>query len=447
MSLMPARRRLRDWLSRDHLYISAPALILTIVAFVVAWSFMKPAPPRRLVIATGPPDGVYYQMGLRYNKLLAHEGITLDVRSTSGSVENVRLLEDSDRGVDVAFVQGGVLTARPSSDVLALGSLYLEPVWMFTRATIQGHDLNRLNGKRLAIGPEGSGTRALAELLLGANRVTSASAQLLPLTGLDAVRALERGTADAMFLVAAPEARAVREAIRGRGVTLVSFSRADAYTRLFSFLRKVVLPEGALDLAADLPAKDTVLMAAAVNLVIRRDLHPALSNLLLIAASTVHSPGGLFEQPRQFPSPDGVDVPLSDEARHYYQAGPPFLIRYLPFWAATLVDRLKIMLVPLIAVLFPLIKIAPSVYQWRVRSKIYRWYDDLDAVDLALREKLSPGQTATLRQELDRIEREVRLVEVPASYREEHYHLRLHLEYLRAKVADAEGDPRSTGDI
>jgi len=445
---MPTRRRLRDWLSRDHLYISVPALILVMGAFVVAWSFMKPAPPRRLAMASGPPDGIYYQMGLRYRALLAREGITLDVRTTSGSVENVGLLEDAANGVDAAFVQGGVLTTRPSSGLLALGTLYLEPFWVFTRAAVQGTELHRLDGKRLAVGPPGSGTRALAELLLRANGVTSASARLLALTGLEGVAALERGTADALFLVASPDARTIREVVRARGVTLMSFSRADAYTRLFPFLRKVLLPEGALDLAADLPAKDTVLMATSVNLVIRADLHPALSNLLLITASTVHSAPGLFELSRQFPSPDGVDVPLSDEARRYYQAGPPFLIRYLPFWAATLVDRLKIMLVPLIAVLFPLIKIAPSVYQWRVRSKIYRWYRDLDAVDLVLREKLPAGRDGTLRHELDRIEHEVRQVEVPASYREEHYHLRLHIEYLRAKVAEAEGrDMRSTGAV
>src|SRR5439155_518631 len=277
VSLMPTRRRLRDWLSRDHLYISVPALILVMGAFVVAWSLMKPAPPRRLAMASGPPDGIYYQMGLRYRALLAREGITLDVRTTSGSVENVGLLEDAANGVDAAFVQGGVLTTRPSSGLLALGTLYLEPFWVFTRAAVQGTELHRLDGKRLAVGPPGSGTRALAELLLRANGVTSASARLPPLTGLEGVAALERGP-----------------------------------------------------------------------------------------AATVHGARGSFELSRQIPSPDRVDVPLRDEARRYYQAGPPVFIRYLPFWAATLVDRLKIMLVPLIAVLFPLIKIAPSVYQWRV---------------------------------------------------------------------------------
>lgn len=418
-----------------------PALVVVAAAFVVAWAFVKPAPPRHFVIATGRPDGAYYQVALRYRDLLAREGITVGVRATTGSLENVRLLADPASEVEVAFVQGGVLdAAAPPPGLLTLGTLYIEPLWVFARAATRGQDLGGLAGKRLAVGPEGSGTRALAERLLLANAVRVASADLSPLTGLDAVRALERGTIDVMFLVSSPEAATVRAAVRARGITLVSLARADAYTRLFPFLRKVVLPEGALDLGANVPARDTVLLGASVNLVIRRDFHPALSNLLLGAATVLHGRPGLFEQARQFPSPDGVDVPLSDEARRYHASGPPFLIRYLPFWAATLVDRLKILLLPLIAVLFPLIKGVPPLYRWRIRSRIYRWYDGLDGVDRALRGDLPVEEAARLQVELGRIEDEARRVVVPPSYREELYHLRLHIEFLRAKAAAAAGE-------
>ena len=427
--------KLRDVFSREHAFVSAPAILLVILAFGVAWSFMKPAPPRHFVMATGRPDGAYYQVALRYRDVLAREGIAVEVRATAGSIDNVRLLEDPASGVEVAFVQGGILAAAPPPGLLSLGTLYIEPLWLFARAPLRSPDLGGLAGKRVAVGPPGSGTRALAERLLQANGVTLK--ELSPLTGLDAVRALERATVDAVFLVASPDSPTIREALRSPGVTLVSFPRADAHTRIFPFLRKVALPQGTLDLVANVPPSDMVLVGAAVNLVVRRDFHPALSNLLLIAAGTVHAKPGLLEQPRQFPSPDGVDVPLSDEARRYYESGPPFLTRYLPFWAATLADRLKILLLPLIAVLLPLFKSIPPLYVWRVRSRIYRWYNDLDAVDRALRDGLPATEVAKLQQALDRIEDEVRQVVVPTSYREEHYHLRLHIEFLRGKVVEA----------
>ena len=429
-------------LSREYLYLYGPAFLLTIAGFFIALHFVTPAPPRRIVIATGSQDGAYYQFGLRYQKLLARDGIVLDVRVTSGSVENVRLLKEPAGDVNVAFVQGGVLATEESDELLSLGTLYLEPIWVFTRAGIGGQDIAGLVGKRVAVGPEGSGTRALAERLLTANGIGAPSITRAPITGLAARDALERGAVDAAFFVASVQAPMLREVIRLPNVGVMSFPRADAYTRQFPFLTKVVLPEGALNLASDIPPHDTVLLASAVNLVIRRDFHPALSDLLLLAATTIHAAPGLFEQPRQFPSPDHADVPLSPEAARYYQSGPPFLIRYLPFWMATLADRLKVMLLPLIALMLPLFRVVPPLYRWRVRSRIYCWYQDLDAIDHAIADHPAPATQAEARASLERVENEVRRISVPPSYREELYHLRLHIEFLRAKVhAMALSDP------
>lgn len=425
---------LRRWFSRDQALFTVPAALLVVAAFAIAWWFLEPVPRPRFAIATGRPDGTYYQVALRYKDALARQGIALDVRPTTGSIENIRLLEDRASGVEVAFVQGGVLAAAPSPALAALGTVYVEPVWLFARAPLPGAGLSGLAGKRVAVGPAGSGTRALAEQLLRANGVSVDPDALLPSTGTDAVRALERGEADAMFLVASPDAAAVRDAVQVPGVTIVSFPRADAHVRLFPFLRKLVLPEGTMRLPANVPASDTVLLGAAVNLVVRRDFHGDLANHLLVAAGSVHGKPGLFELPRQFPSPDGVDVPLTDEARRYYERGPPFLVRYLPFWAATLVDRLSILLLPVVAVLLPLLRSVPLLYRWRIRQRIYRWYAELDAVDRALGRALPAEEVARLAHTLDWIEGEVRQVVVPPAYREEHYHLRLHIEFLRAKV-------------
>jgi TRAP transporter TAXI family solute receptor len=427
----------RQWRVRDHVLVFGPALLVAVAAFVVAVNFVKPAPPRHLVMATGRPDGAYHQYGLRYQAELAHEGITVELRATSGSVENVRLLADPASGIDVAFVQGGVRGPVPAPDLLALGSLYFEPLWIFSRTSARTDDMRGLRGKRLAVGPEGSGTRALVDLLLTANGIPPESLTLLPLTGLDAVHALRRGEVDAAVLVASPESSAIREAATAPEVSVMSFPRAEAYSRLYPFLSRLVLPEGALSLERDIPPQDVVLLGAATSLVIRPDFHPALSDLLLVTATRLHSRAGVFERPRQFPSPDFTDFPVSDEAQRFYRNGPPFLVRYLPFWAASLVDRMKIMLLPLLALLFPLFKILPPAYRWRIRRKIFRWYREVQAADLALGESQSAEALDRILAQLDAAEHEVRRMEIPLGYSDAHYHLRLHVDMVRAKVLAA----------
>ena len=427
-------------ISRERLYLYGPAVVLTVVGFLVALHFVKPAPPRRVVMATGGRDGAYYQFGLRYQKLLAREDIELEVRETAGSVENVKLLKDPASGVGVAFVQGGVLAAdEPDPSLLSLGTLYLEPIWVFSRSDLKGQDIAGLAGQRVAVGPDGSGTRVVAELLMNANGIAGSSAPRVPVSGRAAKEALEQGRVDAAFFVASVQAPVLQEVIRLPDLRLMSFVRADAYTRQFPFLLKLVLPQGALNLARNAPPQDLALLGAAVNLVIRPDFHPALADLLLTSASTIHAGPGLFEQPRQFPSPDHVDVPLSQEARRYYQSGPPLLTRYLPFWMATLADRLKVMLVPLIALMFPLFKIVPPLYQWRVRSRIYRWYHDLDAIDQALATRDATTDLGSLRDDLDLMEEEVRQVNVPPAHRDDVYHLRVHIDLLRTKIEAVRG--------
>lgn len=426
----------RHWRLRDHLLVVGPALVLTVVAFAVAISFIKPAPPRRIVLATGRPDGAYHQFGLRYQAELAREGITVDLRPTSGSVENVRLLANPASGVDVAFVQGGSV-AVVDTDLVSLGSLYFEPLWVFVRGAGRADDIRGLRGRRVAVGPPDSGTRALVDLLLRANGIGTATATLVPLTGLDAVQALRAGEVDAAVFVASPESASVREAVAIPDATVVSFPRAEAYTRLFPFLSRLTLPEGALSLERNIPRREVFLLSPTASLVVRPDFHPALSGLLLVSASKIHGRAGVFERARQFPSPDFTDFPLSPEALRFHQSGPPFLARYLPFWAATLVDRLKIMLLPLVALLFPLFKIVPPAYSWQTRRKIYRWYRQVQAADVALCQPQPAEALDRLLAELDRVEHQVRQIPIPPAHSESHFQLRAHIDLVRAKVLTA----------
>ena len=423
------------WAWREQLSVVGPATIAAVVAFVVAFQWVEPAPPSRVVIATGRADGAYYTFAEQYRARLARESITLEIRETSGSVENIRLLEEPGSGVDIAFVQGGTGSAATSGTLGSLASLYFEPLWVFSRAAPGPTDLRDLRGRRLAIGPDGSGTRAVALTLLAANGITAKTARLLPLTGMEAVQALRRREVDTVFLVAGPGSPTVKAMLELPGIALLSFPRADAYTKRFAFLTKLVLPAGGLSLEDNLPRRETMLLAPAATLVVRADFHPALVDLVLVTTAAVHGQRGLFEAAKQFPSPDHLEFPLMKEAERYHKSGPPFLARFLPFWAATLADRVKVLILPLL-VLVPLARVVPPAYRWRIRSKIIKRYRDVVDVDQGLTGRPSLAECDELLARLDRVEEDVRGLRVPLGYADAHYHLRLHLDLVRRRVQE-----------
>ncbi|HEY5789406.1 MAG TPA: TAXI family TRAP transporter solute-binding subunit [Gammaproteobacteria bacterium] len=424
--------------------IVAPALLLTLLGFIVAYQFVEPAPPRSLVLATGGVDGAYHQFGLRYREILARSGVRVELRQSAGSVENLALLRRGE--VDAALVQGGLADPAAVPGLAALASLYHEPLWVFLRAPGGLADLRDLRGKRLALGAEGSGTRAVATQLLARNAVDAGNSAFLPLGGQAAAAALRSGEVDALFVVAAPSAPSVDALLRDPQLVLLDFGRAEAYARLFRFLDRVLLPAGLVDLAAGIPAHDVRLLAPAATLVAGEGLHPALAVLLLQAATEVHGGGDAFAAPGSFPSAQGTGLPLRAEAAHYHASGPPFLQRYLPFWAATLVDRLKVMLVPLLTLLIPLFKIVPPTYRWRVRSRIYRWYRDLRTVEGRILGTPDAQTRDWAYAELARIEHEVALLNVPLSYADQLFNLRLHINFVRRELQAAAG-AETTGAV
>lgn len=422
---------------KDHIKIFAPALLLILVGFVIAYQFVQPAPPDHIRIASGSQAGAYYLFANQYRSRLRREGIDLEVVSSAGSVDNIKRLERGE--VSLAFVQSGLAGSSQGDQLTTLGSLYYEPIWLFYRKPLTISRLGDLKQRRIAIGLDGSGTQVVARQLLEENGIGADNSTLLPLTSNDAIDALTRGSADAAFFVASPKSPAVRELLLHEQIELMSFQRADAYSRRHHHLSPVNLPQGVIDLQRNIPHQDTVLLAASANLVAHRDLHPALVDLLLQAAQQIHGGGGWFEQSGQFPNPDHIDFPLNSDAQRFYKNGPPFLQRYLPFWAATLVDRLKVMLLPLLALIIPLIKIMPPIYRWRMRYRIYRWYSEVLTIDR--RHNQPEEAVAPSLEELARIEDEVSRVSVPLSFTEELYDLRLHIGLVRKKLISLTDNP------
>lgn len=410
------------------------ATLLVALAFFVTFQFIEPAPPKSFTIATGHADGAYYHFAQTYREEFAKHGVELNIRSTSGSVENLQLLSDASEDVQLAFVQSGTAVDFKDQAFMGLASIYLEPVWVFSKNKPASGRLNDLAGKTIAIGPDGSGTQAIARQILQDTELLQSTTPV-SIGGADAITALSEGSIDAMIVVASYTSNTVQTLLRSTDIHLMSFNRADAYAKRYSFLSKVQLPQGSIDLAADIPKSAINLIAPAATLIAREDLHPALSDLIMQVSSQLFSGGALFSDKGQFPSPELLDFPLSAEAERFYKSGPPFLQRYLPFWAATLVDRLKVLLLPLLALLLPLSKILPPTYRWSVRKKIFHWYDELQLVDQSATEIPSEENLEHCLANLDKIENEVKEVEVPLGYAHELYVLRQHIDLLARQIS------------
>jgi TRAP-type uncharacterized transport system substrate-binding protein len=361
-------------------------------------------------------------------------------------VENLRLLGQEDSGVAVAIVQGGVASPEDAGRFYALGSLYREPLWVFYRGDQRLERLSQLAGKRIGVGPTGSGTYAIAMRLLAANGlIDSKSSQgnartvLLQENVAAAAMALQKGELDAAFFVAAFEADYIQDLLKDSRVSLLSFSQHEAYHRRFRFLSSVTVPAGMMNLGQNIPGQDVSLLAPTAMLAIRKDFHPALIPLLLTAATRIHAKGDELSDPGEFPSESYCDFPVSEDAQRYYKSGQPVLQRLLPFWLASLADRAKVMLIPLVMLMMPLLRAAPPLMRWRTRRKIYRWYSDLREIDQRLITSLSGPELDQELARLQDIEHQVAYVDVPLSYMEEFYHLRLHLGMVQQHLIELRG--------
>lgn len=427
----------------EWLKIGLPILVLTCVAFAIAWHFVKPAPPKHVVIATGSHEGMYYKFAQLYAGHFAANGIELEVRETGGSVENYKLLTAPDSGVDVAIVQSG--TAPPADqrpNLQAVAGIYYEPVWVFYRGSTPVTRLTQLAGKKIAIGAEGSGVRPLALTLLkdsGLDAGDSQGTTFSDLGGDKAASALKDGTVDAAFFVIAVSAPVIPRLLQTDGVHLMSFELAHAYGRHYPFLSPVTLYEGALDAQRNLPAQDVQLIAPAATLVMRSSTHQAVVELLVQAALQTHGGSTLLSEPGQFPTAERTELPVSSDARFFLTNKPSFLHRTLPFWLASLIDRLLIMLLPFVAVLVPLVRLTPPLYRWSIRKRIFRWYRRVRGIDERLGEHATPDQVESGRRELADLEKEVLSTKVPLSYNQELYNLRLHLGYVRSRLKEGGG--------
>jgi len=439
---------LRDYFRTHRLHLVIVLLVVVVLVVAVLWTAiaaLSPMPPHTVTMATGPEGGAYYEIGKRYRELLALQGIELRLLPTAGSVENLAQLRDPRSNVQIGFLQSGMTSRKQSPGLESLGTVFYEPLWFFYRTEYRAKGIQGLRGKKISIGPEGSGTRLIALKLLELNGIDKSFAQLLSLAPQEAGEQLLRNEIDAAFMLTSWDSPVVQRLIAGKNIELASFPRTDAYIALYPFLNKLTVPEGMGDLANNRPPTDVLLFAPKASLVVRQDLHPAIQYLLLDAAEKIHSGPGIFQKAGQFPAAESIDLPLSEEARQFYKSGRPFLQRHLPFWLAVLVNRLLVLLIPLVGVIYPLVRFAPALYGLQMQRRIFRLYGELRFLERDV-ESHGVGQgIGDLSSRLDRIEEKANRLRVPVFYSNMLYTLRMHIALVRERMArleKAHGDGR-----
>ena len=425
------------------LLASITALFLTTLgAAAILWVFLS-APPRTISIITGPPGSTFQRYAENYAEALAKHGVTLKILPSAGSLDNLRRLAAAGSGVDLAFVQGGLVGDKPPPGIVSLGSVSYQPLWIFYRDPSRVALLSQFAGRRIGIGTADSGVATLAKSLLEANGITGAPSTLVPQESDAASKDFLAGKLDVIFLMGdSASIDTLRALLHADGVQLYSFTQADAYVRRrgFTYLNKVVLPQGSIDFGRNLPAQDVVLVGPAVELVARRGLNSAVSDLLLKVAQDFHGRPTLLSRRGEFPAPLEREYPISDDARRYYKSGQSLTYNLVTsFWLANLINRLLVAIVPIFLVLIPAIRFLPVVYRWSVQLRIYRCYRPLLRLERDAETPLTPGRTEELLARLDQIEADVNGLKVPASFASQFYDLRNHIAFVRHRLQAARG--------
>jgi len=426
--------------TRWHVFKMLAAILCVAGLTWLGMAYLIPAPPSHITIATSPQGEHYHILGTRYQGILSGTDIKVDLRLTDGAKENLRLLNDANSGIQIGFMQGGISNSRLAPDLISLGRLDHQIFWLFypTGETIT--DLTQFRGKRIGLGAEGSGDRTVCEKILAVAGITYDNTTLVTVPSEHVINNLDSGGIDAVFRTFSPDSPILHTLLRGPQYRLMNFSEAEALTRIFPYLVRLVLPRGAIDLQRKLPTADTTLVATTNVLMVRKGVHPAIVDLLAIAISQAHSSPGLFHKVGEFPTETDPEYPMSQGARDFYKNGPSFLNWYLPFWMTNYAQRVIAVLVAVIAIVVPVFNYVPKLFLWFIHDRVRRLYRRLRIVDNALLAGVGASEMKALQAELEGIVRAANIVPMRSS--ELFFELKSHIDRTRGNFASAEARSR-----
>ncbi|SDR35078.1 TRAP transporter solute receptor, TAXI family [Paraburkholderia fungorum] len=420
---------------RRRLLIIGSIVLLVLLGWTLV-VVLKPAFQRKIVITTGADNGIYRGFADRYAPILKRDGITLDIRSSSGSVENYQRLTNPDSEYEVGFIQSGTISPKDTDNLQTIAAVSYEPIWVFYRGDTIVNQLAQLRGKRIAVGIPGSGLLNVSMVLLGYSGITGHNTTLLQMDAPNAYQALENGQLDAAFFIGRPDAP-IQKALLTSNLKLMSFAQAEALIQKFPSLSKIVFPRASTSIVDDLPRADVTLLAATALLVSKDTLHPALAYLLLDAAKTVHGGEDYFTPLGTFPNLNSGEFPISDESTRYFKSGRPFLQRYLPFWLASLIERRFLILLPFMALLIGLLQALPRLIEARIKRRLVVWYREIKALEDEIwrNEKPTAGQIAKWRDEIEDIDANASQIRIPHRYFQDVYALKQAIGIVRDRIA------------
>jgi len=419
---------------RLRLLITGAVVAIAVLGWALV-TILKPATQRTIVITAGADKGIYNGFAERYAPLLKREGITLDIRSSSGSVENYQRLKDPESEYEVGFIQSGTTTPSENDQLQTIAAISYEPIWVFYRGDAIVNRLAQLKGKRISIGVPGSGLLKVSRTLLGHSGITADNAKLLEMDAYQAYQNLENGQLDAAFFIGRPDA-AMQQMLLNSDLKLMSFAQADALVLKFPSLSKIIFPRASTSVANDLPQADVTLLAATALLVSKDTLHPALVYLLLEAANTAHAREDYFTPRGTFPNLNTDDFPISDESTRYFKSGRPFLQRYLPFWLASFIERRLLILLPFMALLFGLLQALPRMVEARMKNRLVVWYREIKSLEDEIWSTRQPGkeQIAQWRDDIENIDANASQIRIPQRYFQDVYALKQAIRVVRERI-------------
>ncbi|HXX07306.1 MAG TPA: TAXI family TRAP transporter solute-binding subunit [Pseudolabrys sp.] len=428
-------------ITRWHVFKVLAAILCIAGLTWLGMAHLIPVPPSRIPIATSPKDEHYHILGARYQGIMAASEVKVELRETGGAKENLRLLNDPDSGIQIGFMQGGISNSRLAPDLMSLGRIDHQIFWLFSIGD-ELTDLSQLKGKRIGLGAEDSGDRAVCEKILAVAGINYDNTTLVSVAPETVINNLDAGAINAVFRNFTPESPVLDALLRDSRFHLMNFTEAEALTRIFPYLVRVVLPRGAIDLQRKLPVLDTSLIATTNFLVVRKEVHPAIVDLLAHAMSQVHGMPGLFQKAGEFPTETDPEFPMSQGARDFYKNGPSFLNYYLPFWLTSYAQRVIAVLVAVIAIVVPVFNYAPKIFLWFIHDRVRRLYRRLRVVDRVLLSEPGTSDMKTLHIELESIARAANIVPMRSS--DLFFELKSHVDRTRSNLASAERRNRTT---
>jgi hypothetical protein len=427
--------------SRWQIFKTSAAAVLAVGTISLLLIYFIPAPPSTVTMATGNKGTTFEYFGQRYRDIFARSHVELKLRETDGAVDNIELLKNPNSGVQIALDFGGISDGEPAPGVLSLGNAYTNPFWIFYSSDEPLDRLSQLKGKRIAVGPVGSGTHVSAERLLGRSGVDSTTATLLPFGGAAAAAALNESKADVVWTAGPPDAPTISSLLRNPKVRLMSFPMADAFTRVFPYLVRLVLPQGVIDLDSIIPPNDVVLIGTTTKVLVRNDLHPQIVQLLLQTMVEAHGGANIFQRVGEFPNAADPEYPVAIAASDFYKSGPSLTQRYLPLWLSVHAQRAIAVLVAGLAIGLPTFRFLPVFYQWVMRRRLIYWYAKLKALEASFDANANAISLPETKIEVERIEDAVSHIQFPLTFTDQLYNLRSHIDIVRRKIASRANTP------